>query len=68
MHILQQKHIKLKEKEVEQLLKDFNISRAQLPKIFADDPSLPEGIEVGDVIKIERKDGEDIVLYHRVVV
>ena len=68
MHILQQKHIKLKEKEVEQLLKDFNISRAQLPKIFSDDPALPEGVEVGDIIRIERKDGDGIVPYHRVVV
>ena len=68
MHILQPKHIKLKEKEVEELVKQFNISRAQLPKIFSDDSALPEGSEVGDIIKIERKDGDEIVVYYRVVV
>ncbi len=68
MHILQPKHVKLKEKEAEELLKDFNISRAQLPKIFFDDPALPEGCEVGDIIKVERKDGDEIVHYYRVVV
>ena len=68
MHILQPKHIKLKEKEAEELLVKFNISRSQLPKIFSDDPALPEGAEIGDVIKIERKDEEDVVVYYRVVV
>jgi len=29
---------------------------------------LPEGCEVGNIIKIERKDGEETVLYFRVVV
>ena len=68
MHILQPKHVKLKEKEAEELLAKLNISRAQLPKVFSDDPALPEDSEVGDVIKIERKDGEDIFFYYRVVV
>ena len=68
MHILQPKHIKLKEKDAGEILKEFNISRAQLPKIFSDDPALPEGCEVGDIIKIERKDGEETVFYYRVVV
>lgn len=68
MHILQPKHAKLKEKEVEELLGEFNISRAQLPKIFSDDPALPEGCEVGDVIKIERKEDDKTHLYYRVVV
>ena len=68
MHILQPKHTKLKEKEVEELLKEFNISRSQLPKVFSDDPALPEGSEIGDIIKIERKDGEETFFYYRVVV
>lgn len=72
MNILQPKHIKLKEKEADELLKEFNISRAQLPKIFSDDPGLPEGSEVGDIIKIERKqadpDADDTPVYYRVVV
>jgi DNA-directed RNA polymerase subunit H (RpoH/RPB5) len=64
MHILQPKHIKLNEKEANALLKGLNISKAQLPKILSTDAALPEGCNVGDIIKIERKTGE----YYRVVV
>jgi len=64
MHILQPKHIKLNEKEAEELLKKINISKAQLPKILSTDTALPEGCTVGDIIKIDRKSG----VYHRVVV
>lgn len=69
MHILQPKHSKLKEKEVEDLLKKLNISKAQLPKIKQDDPALPKECKSGDVIKIERKEEETgkIHLYYRVV-
>ena len=70
MHILQPKHIKLNEKQTEELLDKLNISRSQLPKILLSDSALPEGCNVGDVIKIERKDSEtgEINLYFRVVV
>jgi len=68
MHILQPKHIKLNEKETEDLLKKLNLSKAQLPKILSSDPGLSEGFQTGDVIKIERKDGDKIVNYYRVVV
>jgi len=64
MHILQPKHIKLSEKESEELLKKFNVSKSQLPKILLNDPALPEGCNIGDIIKIERKSGD----YYRVVV
>ena len=64
MHILQPKHIKLSEKESEELLKRLNVSKAQLPKILSSDAALPEGCAIGDMIKIERKSG----VYHRVVV
>jgi DNA-directed RNA polymerase subunit H (RpoH/RPB5) len=64
MHILQPKHIKLNEKEAEELLKKINVSKAQLPKILSTDSALPEGCNMGDVIKIERKSG----VYFRVVV
>jgi len=67
-HILQPKHTKLSEKEVEELLKKFNISKAQLPRILSSDASLPEGCQIGDVIKIERRDAEKSNLYHRVIV
>ena len=64
MHILQPKHIKLNEKESEELLKRLNISKAQLPKILSTDAALPEGCSVGNIIKVDRKSG----VYYRVVV
>ena len=68
MHILQPKLTKLSEKDTEALLSKLNISKAQLPKILSTDPCLPEGCAVGDVIKIERKEGDEVNEYFRVVV
>jgi DNA-directed RNA polymerase subunit H (RpoH/RPB5) len=68
MHILQSKHSKLSEKESQELLAKLNISKAQLPKILSSDPGLPEGCEIGDLIKIERKAEDKINVYYRVVV
>ncbi len=67
MHILQPKHTKLKPEEVKNLITKYNISLSQLPKIKHDDPSIPEGCNVGEVIKIERKDEDKINTYFRVV-
>ena len=63
MHILQPKHTKLSEKETEEVLAKLNISKAQLPRMLSKDPSLPEGSERGDVIKIERKEGDTVRIY-----
>ncbi len=68
MHILQPKHSKIKGEEALKLLKDLNVSLAQLPKIRKEDPALPEGCEIGDVIKIERKEEDNIFVYYRVVI
>ena len=68
MHTLQPKHSKLKKEEIDQLLKKLNVSLSQLPKINAEDAGLPEGCVVKDVIKIERKLGDKINIYYRVVV
>jgi DNA-directed RNA polymerase subunit H (RpoH/RPB5) len=79
MHVLQPKHIKLSDGEVEKLLTSLNISKAQLPKIFLNDAALPEGCNVGDVIRIERKidsvsikkekpKSENMTSYFRVIV
>ena len=68
MHILQSKHIKLSKKDAEEFLQKLNISKAQLPKVFSNDSALPEGCEIGDVIKIERKEDNKINVYFRVVV
>ena len=69
MHILQPKHSKLSEKEIEELLKKLNISKSQLPKFLSSDAALPENCKISDVIKIERKSPDDKpVFYYRVVV
>lgn len=68
MHILQSKHTKISQKDADELLSKLNISKSQLPKIFSDDPALPEGCNVGDIIKIERKEEGGSVVFHRVVV
>ncbi len=68
MHIFQPKHSKLNEKESEKILSDLNISKAQLPKILSTDAALPEGCVIGDMIKIERKEGNKVNIYFRVVV
>jgi DNA-directed RNA polymerase subunit H (RpoH/RPB5) len=70
MHILQSEHTKLKDSEADKLLSELNISKAQLPKIFASDTALPQGSNIGDVIKIKRKDPEtgEITPYYRVVI
>ena len=68
MHIFQPKHIKLNEKDCEELLKKLNVSKAQLPKILSSDSALPEDCIVGDIIKIERKEGDKLNIYFRVVV
>jgi len=68
MHIFQPKHSKLNKKDEEALLTKLNISKTQLPKILKEDPALPEDPEVGDVIKIERKEEDKVNLYYRVVI
>ena len=68
-HILQPKHSVIKQKDADKIFEDLNISPGQLPKIKITDPALPEGANVGDVIKVERKDEEGkITPYHRVVI
>jgi len=67
MHELQPKQTKMNAEDVDKLTKEFNISIAQLPKISIKDPTMPEGCEISDVIKIERtKEGKKSV-YYRVV-
>lgn len=68
MHILQPKHIKLSEEESTKILSKLNISKVQLPKILSNDVALPEGSVPGDIIRIERKNGNEINTYFRVVV
>ena len=70
MHILQPKITKLKPNEVESILKRFNASLSQIPKIKSTDPGLGiEAFSVGEVIKVERKEreGTKTNVYYRVV-
>lgn len=67
MHVLQPKHTKLKQEEVDKLLLKLNISLTQLPKIKITDSGLPEGSEIGDVIKIERIIDSKVIIYYRAV-
>lgn len=68
MHALQLKHSKVKQEEVKELLQKINVSLSQLPKIKKSDAALPEEIKIGDVVRIERKDGDSKHIYYRVVV
>lgn len=68
MHVLQPRHVKLKPEEVKALFKDLNITPSQLPKIKKDDPALPDDAKISDIIKIDRKSGEKLTSYYRVVV
>lgn len=68
MHALEPKHTKLKQEEIDKLLAELNVSLAQLPKIKLNDPALPEGCEISDVIKIERIIDNKKYSYYRVVI
>ncbi len=55
-HVLIPEHIKLTEKEKEELFKKYNITIRELPKILSSDPAIRHlGAKEGDVIKIIRK-------------
>ena len=68
MHILQPKHSKLKQEEIEGILKKFNISAGQLPKIKLSDKALHENVKAGDIIKIERNEAGSKNEYYRIVI
>lgn len=69
-HILVPKHSKLSEKDKQELLEIYNIEPDQLPKINLKDPAIKElELELGDVIKIERKSKTaKTSIFYRVVI
>ena len=68
-HILVPKHVKLSKEEVKELLEKYNISLKQLPTIFVKDPAIKNlNPEIGEVIKIIRKDDRGEAMYYRVVI
>ena len=55
-HQLVPKHEILSEKEIEKALKEFKITKDQLPKIMITDPAVKRiSAKVGDIVKIIRK-------------
>lgn len=69
-HVLVPKHSKLGEREKQELLKEYNITISELPKISKKDAAISElDVKPGDVIKIKRPSqtaGE--ALFYRVVI
>lgn len=69
-HILVPKHVKMTAEEVQDLMKQYNIDKKQLPKIKKTDPAIVSlNVEKGDLVKIIRKSptiGESY--FYRVVV
>jgi len=70
VHEIIPEHIKLSDKEAKALLKKYNITIREMPKILISDPAIAHlSVKEGDIIKIERKSrtaGE--VVYYRGVV
>ena len=55
-HFLVPEHVKLNDKEKEDLFKLYHIKIKELPKIYIDDPAIRHlGVKANDVIKITRK-------------
>ena len=57
-HIQIPEHVKLNDKEKEQILKKYNITKTNLPRILKDDPAIANlNLKKGDIVKIKRKLG-----------
>ncbi len=69
-HVLVPKHVKCSAKEKEELLKKYNITINELPKIKKSDQAISQlDAKPGDVIKIIRKSPTaDEALFYRCVV
>ena len=69
-HVLSPTHEKLTADDVEQLLKNYNVEYAKLPKISITDPSIKQlEVKLGDVIKISRKSSTSgNTVYYRMVI
>ena len=69
-HVMVPKHRIMSDEEKEKLLKKYNISVQQLPRILINDPICRElKAKVGDVIEIERDSPTaGKAMYYRVVV
>jgi len=55
-HFLVPEHIKISQKEKDELFKTYNVTLKEMPKIFANDPAIRHlDVKENDVIKIIRK-------------
>lgn len=62
-------HEILDENGAKAVLVEYCVDRSKLPKIRKNDPALPEGAKIGDIIKITRNSPTaGVALYYRVVV
>jgi len=68
-HFLVPKHLILTKDEEEIILKKYNVTKDELPKIKSSDPAIAQyKPKLGDVVKIERRSVYgDSVDYYRVV-
>ena len=69
-HLLVPKHIKVSEREKQEILKKYNITVKELPKILINDSAIENlDVKVDDVIKVQRKSptAGDVVFYRCVV-
>jgi len=69
-HTLVPKHTKLGDKDKESLLKNYNVTIRELPKMLASDPAISKlSVKIGDIIKIERGSRTaGLTIYYRAVV
>jgi DNA-directed RNA polymerase subunit H len=69
-HVLVPVHSKLNKEECEEVLKKYNVSKMQLPKILISDPAIAHlKADIDDIIMIERKSPtKGTAVYYRVVV
>ncbi len=68
-HVLVPKHLKVSEKEKEEILERYKVTIKEIPKILKDDPAIASlDLKSGDIVKIIRKSptaGESV--FYRVV-
>ncbi|NKQ39137.1 MAG: DNA-directed RNA polymerase subunit H [Methanosarcinales archaeon] len=69
-HEMVPKHEILKPNELKSVLKQYNITKEQCPKIKINDPIVEElGASIGDVLKITRiSQTAGISMYYRIVI
>ena len=69
-HALVPKHIKISDKEKDELLKKYGITKLQLPRISVKDPAIKHlELKKGEIVKITRKsETTNHSDYYRVVI